>query len=176
MGVRFRASAVGVGEDVGGMVGEVLGGDALVLVDFVVGDVGPCEVIGEDSPNPQAWWVEDGVLGDDFPKELGGGDEPVLVGNVGVVWARPVAVPGGLSGVVAAGATLGRGVGGVEASVGPSRAVVYPLGGAALRPHVEGAKFVLGVVGGLEVGGAFLQTFAPRSGRRRCTTRGVWWL
>jgi len=41
VGVRFRARAVGLGEEVGVAVGEVFGGGALVFADFVVGDVGP---------------------------------------------------------------------------------------------------------------------------------------
>ena len=38
---------------------------------------------------------------------------------------------------------------------------VTPIEGAALLTHVECAQFVMGVVGGLEVGGAILQAIAP---------------
>ena len=39
-------SSIGVGEKVGGGMGEVVGGGTVVLVDFVVGEVGPSEVVG----------------------------------------------------------------------------------------------------------------------------------
>ena len=54
VGVRFWASTVGVGEEVGVRSGEVVVSGASVLVDFVVGDVGPRKVVGENCPCPEA--------------------------------------------------------------------------------------------------------------------------
>ena len=154
--MRVGPRPVGVGEEVGVCVREVGGGGAVVLVHFVVGDVGPREVVGEDGPCPEAGGVAQGGSGDDFAEEVRGADEPVLVGDVGIERALPVAVPRGFGVDFAAGASLRQGVIGVEARIGPRGSMENSREGAALGPGVERAEFRARVEGGLGVGGAFL--------------------
>jgi hypothetical protein len=86
----------------------------VVMVNFIVGDVGPSEVVGEDGACPHARGVEFGGAGEDFSEEVGRGDESVFVGDVGVLGACPVAVPWCFGIAVAAWADLGGWVVGVK--------------------------------------------------------------
>ena len=75
----------------------------MVLVDLVVGDVSPCKVVREDGARPEAGGVPLGEFGNDFGEEVGGLDEVVFIGDVGVAGAAPVTVPWGFGITVAAG-------------------------------------------------------------------------
>ena len=85
---------------------------------------------------------------------MGGSDESMFVGNVGVLGARPVSVPWRLGFQATPLAYLGRRIVWVESGVGPRGAMYDAFQCSHLWPEVKGMEFLTSVLRWCEVGSA----------------------
>ena len=97
----------------------------------------------DNGTSPETLGVQFGVASEDIAEELGVLNVFVIVGDLGVVGAIPVAVPGSFRGAVAPRAGLEVGVAGVAAGGSPSGALEGSVEGRGEVPEVAVAEVVV---------------------------------
>jgi hypothetical protein len=89
---------------------------------------------------------------------LGGSDESLFVGNIGIVGARPVTVPWRLGFLATTLANLGRKIVRVKSGVGPRGAMYDAFQCCHLWPEVKCTEFLAGVKRWCRVGSALSES------------------